>query len=191
MWPLSALSHLDGNSLVDFAPARLYAQRRIQLVEEIIAMAVKPIREGFHAVTPYLMVAGIPQLLTWLTNAFDAKERFRLQRADGSIGHAEVAIGDSMVMLGEPVGAFGPTPTQLYLYVTDCDTVYQRALRAGGTAVMPPTTMPFSGERYGGVKDPSGNLWWIATHIEDVTPEECARRFEDWQRQQAPGPPPA
>jgi len=145
-------------------------------------MAVKPIRDGFHAVTPYLMVAGVPKLLDYLAQAFDAKELFRLHRADGSLGHAEVAIGDSVVMLGEPMGPFGPMPAQIYLYVNDCDAVYQRALRAGGTAVMEPTTMHFSGERYGGVKDPGGNIWWIATHIEDVTPQECVRRFEEFQR---------
>jgi uncharacterized glyoxalase superfamily protein PhnB len=152
-------------------------------------------RDGFHAVTPYLMVAGVPQLLDFLANAFGAREVFRLHRGEGSVGHAEVRIGDSMVMLGEPMGPFGPMPAQLYLYVSDCDAVYRRAIQAGGTPVMEPTTMQFSGERYGGVKDPAGNIWWVATHVEDVTPEECARRFAAWQRQpalnqgvQQPGP---
>jgi PhnB protein len=149
-------------------------------------MAVNPIRDGFHAVTPYLMVAGVPRLLDFLAKAFGAQEAFRLQRPDGSIGHAEVRIGDSMVMLGEPMGPFGPMPTQIYLYVDDCDAVYRRALQAGGAMVMEPTTMPFSGERYGGVKDPAGNIWWVATHIEDVTPEECARRFAQWHQRHAP-----
>jgi uncharacterized glyoxalase superfamily protein PhnB len=142
-------------------------------------MAVKPIPEGFHAVTPYLMVPGVANLLDYLTNAFGAKELFRLHRPDGSLGHAEVRIGDSMVMLGEPMGTFGPMPAQIYLYVNDCDAVYRRAIEAGGTSVMDPMTMHFSGERYGGVKDPAGNIWWVATHIEDVTPEECARRFQE------------
>jgi PhnB protein len=86
-------------------------------------MAVKPIRDGFHAVTPYLMVARVPRLLDFLAKAFDAQEIFRLHRADGSTGHAEVRIGDSMVMLGEPTGPFGPMPAQVYLYVDDCDAV--------------------------------------------------------------------
>jgi uncharacterized glyoxalase superfamily protein PhnB len=149
-------------------------------------MPVKPIRDGFHAVTPYLMVAGVPRLLEFLAQAFDAQELFRMRRADGAVGHAEVRIGDSMVMVGEAAGPFGPAPGHVYLYVNDCDAVYQRAIRAGGTSVMEPTTMHFSGERYGGVKDPSGNVWWVATHVEDVTPEEGARRFEEWQRKQAP-----
>ena len=148
-------------------------------------MAVKPVRDGFHAVTPYLMVAGVPRLLDFLAEAFDAREVFRVQRADGSTGHAEVRIGDSMVMLGEPTGPFGPMPAQVYLYVNDCDAVYQRAIRAGGTSVLEPMTMQFSGERYGGVKDPAGNIWWVATHVEDVTPEECAKRFAEWQRKRA------
>jgi uncharacterized glyoxalase superfamily protein PhnB len=146
-------------------------------------MAVKPIRAGFHTVTPYLMVAGVPKLLDFLAKAFDAHEIFRLHRPEGAIGHAEVRIGDSMVMLGEPAGPFGPMPAQIYLYVNNCDAVYGRAIEAGGTPVMEPTTMSFSGERYGGVKDPAGNIWWVATHIEDITPEECARRFAKWQRQ--------
>jgi uncharacterized glyoxalase superfamily protein PhnB len=129
-------------------------------------VTVKPIRDGFHAVTPYLMA-----------KAFGAQEAFRLHRGEGSIGHAEVRIGDSMVMLGEPMGPFPSMPAQAYLYVKDCDAVYRSAIQAGATPVMEPTTMEFSGERYGGVKDPSGNIWWVATHVEDVTPEECARRL--------------
>jgi uncharacterized glyoxalase superfamily protein PhnB len=142
-------------------------------------MAVKPIRDGFHTVTPYLMVNGVANLLDYLVAAFDAKQLFRLNRPDGSLGHAEVRIGDSMVMLGEPMGPFGPMPAQIYLYVNDCDATYLRAIRAGGTSVLEPITMHFSGERYGGVRDPAGNIWWVATHVEDVTPEECARRFRE------------
>lgn len=146
-------------------------------------MAAKPIPDGYHAITPYLMVHGIANLLDFLKRAFDARETFRQDRADGSIAHAEVQIGDSKVMLGEPMGEFGPMPAQIYHYVTNCDVVFAKAIEAGGTSVMPVTTMTFSGERYGAVKDPTGNLWWIATHVEDVSPEECAKRFDEWQRQ--------
>jgi uncharacterized glyoxalase superfamily protein PhnB len=147
-------------------------------------MPGKYMREGFHAVTPYLMVNGVAALLEFLARAFEAKECSRMARGDGSVAHAEVRIGDSMVMLGEPPPEkFSAMPAQLYLYVPDCDAVYRRAVDAGGESVMPPTTFNFSGQRYGAVKDPSGNLWWIATHLEDLTLEESARRFAEWQRE--------
>jgi uncharacterized glyoxalase superfamily protein PhnB len=139
-------------------------------------MGAKPIPDGYHAVTPYLLVPGVAWLIEFLKEAFGAEEQLRINRPDGSLGHAELRIGDSVVMLGEPTEAFGPMPASLYLYVEDCDAVYRRALRAGGTSVMEPADLP-SGERYGGVKDPSGNVWWVATHVEDVAPEEVARRF--------------
>lgn len=140
-------------------------------------MPVKPIPDGYQAVTPYLIVPGVARLLTFLQRAFAATERHRFRRADGSIMHAEVRIRDSAVMLGEPTGEWPAMPASIYLYVEDCDAVYQRALDAGGSSVMPPTTMPHYGERYGGVKDPSGNVWWIATHIENLTDEEVTRRI--------------
>jgi uncharacterized glyoxalase superfamily protein PhnB len=130
------------------------------------------------------MVAGVPKLLDFLVSAFDAKVLCRQDRLDGSVAHAEAKVGESMLMLGEPVGQFTPMPTHLYLYVPDCDAVYQRALDVGGISVKEVTTLNFSGQRYGGVKDPSGNVWWIATHVEDVTPEEGARRFKEWQQKQ-------
>ncbi|NNG17372.1 MAG: VOC family protein [Gemmatimonadales bacterium] len=141
-------------------------------------MAVKPVPDGYHTVTPYLMVDGVIDLLSYLGEAFDAHEELRLQRPDGSIMHAEVRIGDSRVMMGEPLGEFGPMPASIYLYVSDCDAVYAKAIQAGGISVMEPTDMEHAGERYGGVKDPCGNIWWVATHIEDVSPDEQARRIE-------------
>lgn len=142
-------------------------------------MSVQPIPEGYRTVTPYLMVPGVRRLLDFMQAAFGAQVKVVKGRDDGSVMHAEVKVGDSMVMLGEPVGEFGPMPTQIYLYVESCDEVYAQAVGAGGESVMPPTDMP-PGERYGGVKDPSGNLWWIATHVEDVTPEEEARRWREF-----------
>ena len=131
-------------------------------------MSVKPVPDGYHTITPYLLVDGVARLLNFLAKAFDAVELQRRLRPDGSIMHAEVRMGDSVVMMGEPMGQFGPMPASLYLYVSDCDSLYHRALQAGGISVMEPTTMPAEGDRYGGVKDPCGNIWWIATHIEDV-----------------------
>ncbi|MDH3495143.1 MAG: VOC family protein [Gemmatimonadota bacterium] len=140
-------------------------------------MPVKSIPDGYQAVTPYLIVPAVARLITFLQRAFGATEQRRFHRADGSVMHAEVRIRDAAVMLGEPRGEWKAMPAAIYLYVDDCDTVYQRALDAGGTSVMKPTTMHHAGERYGGVKDPSGNVWWIATHLEDLTPEEEARRI--------------
>ena len=135
-------------------------------------MPVKPIPDGYHMITPYLLVDGVARLISFLVTAFDASELQRRHRPDGSIMHAEVRIGDSIVMMGEPSGEFGPMPASLYLYVSDCDGVYQRALQADGISVMEPTTRPAEGDRYGGIKDPSGNIWWVATHLEDVSSEQ-------------------
>jgi PhnB protein len=144
-------------------------------------MTVKPIRDGFHTVTPYFFAEGAARLIPFLSEAFDAEVLSREDRPDGAIMHAEVRIGDSMLMLGEASGEFGPMQTSIYLYVTDCDTVYRRALDAGGSSVFEIMTLP-SGERYGGVKDPCGNVWWIATHVEDLSPEEQARRWLEFKR---------
>lgn len=140
-------------------------------------MAAKTIPDGYHTVTPYLMVENVAELLAFLTRVLEAVETARVHRPDGSIMHAEVRMGDSRVMMGEPMEGLGLAPGSIYLYVNDCDAVYQRAVDDVAVSVMEPTTMTHAGERYGGVKDPSGNVWWIATHIEDVSPEEEARRI--------------
>ena len=149
-------------------------------------MPVKPIPDGFHTVTPYLVVPGVPRLIEFLKQAFDAKEMHHSTRPDGTVMHAQVRIGDSVVMMGEAIGEFGPMPAMIYLYVTDVDAVYQRALRAGGVSIMEPTDM-FYGDRNGGLKDPCGNQWWIATHIENVSEEELAKRAEGAMKQQRRG----
>ena len=151
-------------------------------------MSVNPVPEGYNTVTPYLLVNRLPELVMFLEQAFDAEIMYRLDRPDGSIMHIEVGIGDSIVMLGEPMGEIGPMPTSIYLYVGDCDAIYERAIEAGATSVMEPTDMYHAGERYGGVKDPSGNLWWIATHIEDVPPEEQARRVVELAKEHGDWP---
>ncbi len=141
-------------------------------------MTIKPIPEGYHTVTPYLVVKGAAQLIDFLQQAFDAEETQRMALPDGTISHAEVRIGDSVVMMGEAGGDFKPMPAMFHLYVEDVDAVYQRALQAGATSVRAPEDQ-FYGDRTGGVQDSFGNQWWIATHIEDVPAEEMARRSAD------------
>jgi uncharacterized glyoxalase superfamily protein PhnB len=145
-------------------------------------MAVKPIPEGYHSITPYLTVPGAAKLLDFLKQAFEAEELHRMARPDGTIMHAEVRVGDSPVMMGEPMGSYEPMFGSLYLYVHDVDAVYKRALQAGATSTSEPADQ-FYGDRSAGIKDPVGNQWWIATHKEDVPPEEIARRAEACMQQ--------
>jgi PhnB protein len=144
-------------------------------------MTTQPVREGFHSVTPYLLIEEADRLIGFLREAFGADVLCRETREDGSVMHAELRIGDSMLMAGEATDEFGPMPMSLYLYVPDCDATYQQALEAGGASVFEVMDMP-SGERYGGIRDPAGNIWWIATHVEDVPPAEQARRWREFQR---------
>ena len=139
-------------------------------------MAVKAIPDGYHSVTPYLVVPGVAQLLDFLKQAFAAQEvHSSMMRPDGTIMHAEVRVGYSVVMMGEPMGEFTPRPGSLYVYVSDTDAVYKRALHAGATSLTEPADQ-FYGDRNAGVQDPVGNRWWMATHQEDVSPEELAKR---------------
>src|SRR5262249_22592457 len=138
-------------------------------------MSVKPIPDGFHPVTPYLFVEGASRLIEFISAAFDGKPTSRETRPDGAIMHATMRVGDSMLMLADASQPFEPMPASIYLYVGDSDVVYRSALDAGGVSVFPIMTLP-SGERYGGVKDPCGNIWWVASHVEDVSPEEQERR---------------
>jgi uncharacterized glyoxalase superfamily protein PhnB len=147
-------------------------------------MTVRPIPDGFHSVTPYLTVRGAPKLIEFLRQAFGAQLSHEpVKRPDGSIMHAQVVIGDSCVMIAEENEMAKAAPSSLYLYVPNVDSVYQLAVRAGGQTVMEPMDM-FYGDRSGGVKDPSGNSWFIATHKEDVTPQELAKRAEAFIKQQ-------
>ncbi len=147
-------------------------------------MAVKLIPDGYHNVTPYLMVEGAAKLLNFLQQAFDAKVTVNMEGPNGLIGHAEVQIGDSMVMLADATDRWKPMPAGIYLYVKDTDATYKRALQAGGTSVMEPSNQ-FYGDRNAGVTDPTGNFWWIATHVEDVAPEEMKKRAEAFMKKQA------
>jgi PhnB protein len=138
-------------------------------------MPVKPIPEGYHSVTPYLVVPRAGRLIEFLKEAFKAEEVERMSQPDGTVMHAEVRIGDSIIMMGESSDKFPAMPAAIYLYVPDVDAVYKRALAAGAASTMEPANQ-FYGDRNAGVKDPSGNLWWIATHVEDVPREEMAKR---------------
>jgi PhnB protein len=146
-------------------------------------MAVKPIPDGYHSVTPYLIVRGAAQLIDFLKEAFGAQETFRMP-GGGGIMHAVVRIGDSVVMMSDAMGEYGPMPTMIHLYVEDVDAVYKRALQAGATPVQELKDQ-FYGDRAGGVKDAFGNLWYIATHVEDVPMEELQRRQQELAHQQA------
>lgn len=137
-------------------------------------MAVNPIPKGYHTVTPYLLVEDVAKLLTFVQAAFDAEVVERMEE-DGTVNHAAVRIGDSMVMMGQARGEHGANPTMLYLYVEDMDATFKRAIEAGATVVREPQD-EFYGDRSGGVKGPLGNEWWVATHVEDVSPEEMAKR---------------
>lgn len=144
----------------------------------------KPIPDGYHSVTPYLTVRGATKVIDFLKHAFGAKvSHDAIKRPDGTIMHAQVLIGDSRVMIAEESPMAPPTMSTLYIYVPNVDSVYQQAVKAGGKTVMEPTDM-FYGDRSGGVKDPSGNTWFIATHKEDVAPQELQKRADDFIRQQ-------
>lgn len=136
---------------------------------------INPAPEGFHTVTPYLVVPGIGKIIDFAKQAFGATERQRFARPDGRIQHAELKIGDSIIMLGEPQEASKAMPSTLYVYVPDTDATYQRAIKAGGRSLREPRDEIY-GDRTAGVEDSSGNQWWIGTHMEDVAPEELERR---------------
>src|SRR5947209_17715381 len=140
-------------------------------------MAVKPIPDGYQTVIPYLIVPDPAATIEFLARTFGATERERMSDDSGAVRHAEVKIGDSVVRLGGARGDWPPMPCMNYVYVPDTDLAYARALEAGATSVMPPADQ-FYGDRNAGVKAPDGNLWWIATHVEDVPPDEMKRRHE-------------
>lgn len=140
-------------------------------------MPVKPIPEGFHTVTPLLSVKGAARMIDFLKAAFGAAEHFRFPAADGTVMHAELRIGDSIVMLGEAMDDCPAMPAALYLYVPDADATYKTAVDAGGESMEEPADQ-FWGDRVATIKDFAGNKWWIATHVEDVNADELARRAQ-------------
>ena len=148
-------------------------------------MAVKPIPDGYHSVTPYLIVDGAARALDFYAKAFGAKELLRMPRPDGRIGHAEMRVGDSVIMLADEnlemkvrgPKSVGGTPVQMMVYVEDVDTVFARAVEAGAI-VERPLSNQFYGDRTGGIVDPFGHSWYLATHVEDIAPEEMERRMK-------------
>ena len=155
-------------------------------------MAVKPIPEGYRSVTPYLVIKGASAAIDYYKKVFGAAEFVRMEGPDGSVGHAELKIGDSMIMLADEhqsLGFRGPrtlggSPVSLLLYVEDVDDVFKRAVAAGAKELKPVADQ-FYGDRMGTLEDPFGHVWSIATHVEDVPPEEMARRAEEAMKQQA------
>ena len=144
---------------------------------------VKPIPEGYHSVTPYLIVKGGAEAIDYYKKAFGAVELFRMDHG-GKIGHAEIKIGDSPIMLADEYPemkyvspkTLGGTPVSILIYVEDVDSVYNQALAAGGTEVKALQDQ-FYGDRSGTLIDPFGHKWTIATHVEDVSSEEMQRRM--------------
>lgn len=148
-----------------------------------MANKVKPIPEGYHTATPYLIVKGGADALEFYKKAFGAKESLRMMQPDGRVGHAEIKIGDSVIMLADEqpeIGArspqsYGGTPVTIHLYVEDVDGVFNQAV-AAGAKVLRPLQDQFYGDRSGGIEDPFGHAWYIATHVEDVPHEELKKR---------------
>lgn len=146
-------------------------------------MSAKPIPEGYHSVTPYLIVRGGAAAIDYYTKAFGATELFRFPAPDGKIGHAEIKIGDSPIMLADEYPAMGyngpqsvgGSPVSLMIYVEDVDAVFNRAIESGGT-VKEAVQDKFYGDRIGTLTDPFGHVWHVATHKEDVSLEEMERR---------------
>ena len=146
-------------------------------------MAAKPIPEGYHTISPYLAVDDAAKAIEYYKQAFGAEETVRMNAPDGRIGHAELTIGDSHVMLSDPLPQSSTTPPKelggtsgnIFMYVEDVDGVVQKAVDAGGTLTMEVEDQ-FWGDRFGSITDPFGHTWSIATHIEDLTPEEIEAR---------------
>ena len=144
---------------------------------------VKPIPEGYHTATPYLIIKGAADAIEFYKKAFGATELMRMPGPDGKIGHAEIKIGDSPIMLADEAPemnarspqSFGGSPISILLYVEDVDAVFNRAV-AAGAKVERPVTDQFYGDRIGGLTDPFGHAWYISTHREDVSPEEMKKR---------------
>ena len=148
-------------------------------------MPVSPIPEGYHSVTPYLVMKNAAAAIEFYKEAFGAVELLRMAAPGGKIGHAEIKIGDSPVMLADEypdMGFKGPeslggTPVSLMIYVDDVDKIYPQAIVAGGKEVRPLQNQ-FYGDRSGTLTDPFGHVWTISTHVEDVPEEELAKRAE-------------
>jgi PhnB protein len=158
---------------------------------EVPMSNVRPIPEGYHSITPQLTCRDAARAIDFYKEALGAKELMRLAGPSGRVMHAELQIGDSRLMLADefPGMSVAPTPSavhsySLFVYTDDVDTTFNRAVKAGARADMPPSNM-FWGDRYGKFTDPFGHQWGVATHVEDVAPDEMERRSEEWTKQMA------
>jgi PhnB protein len=148
-------------------------------------MATKPIPDGYRTATPYLIIKGAAEAIEFYKRAFGATELLRMADAQGRVGHAEIKIGDSVIMLADEhpaMGYRGPrslggSSVSILLYLADVDAVFERAVRAGAKPQRPVADQ-FYGDRSGTLEDPFGHVWTVATHVEDVPPEEMQRRAE-------------
>src|SRR5215469_13148259 len=148
---------------------------------------VSPIPQGFHSVTPYLVIKGAAQAIDYYKKVFGATEVVRMNSPGGTVGHAELQIGDSRIMLADEnpqmgeghtsATTIGASPVSLYLYLPNVDEVMQRA-KAAGAKILRPAQDQFYGDRSGFLQDPFGHLWGVATHIEDVSPSEMKERMK-------------
>jgi PhnB protein len=151
-----------------------YGERGASLVDEFgnhwyiaTPLAGQSVPEGLRTVTPYLAMENTKRFIEFLKEAFGAEEKLVVPTPDGSIAHAKIAIGDSILEMSDAHGPYQPMPCAIHLYVPDTDALYEQALKAGATSLMPPKDQPY-GDRSGGVVDPFGNQWFIATHMRDV-----------------------
>jgi PhnB protein len=145
-------------------------------------MAVKPIPDGYHSITPYVICKDAAKTIAFVKAAFGATDVMPPMTApDGTVKHAELKVGDSIVMFSEGCPENPAMACMLYHYVTDVDSVFKKAVQAGGKVVKEPEDQ-FYGDRSGGVTDPSGNQWWIATHKEDLSMEEMNKRAAEFMK---------
>lgn len=157
-----------------------------------MAAKVKPIPEGYHSVTPYLCIDGAADAIEFYKKAFGAKELLRMPGPDGKIGHAEIQIGDSRVMLADEnmemefrsPKSLGGTPVSLMIYVEDVDRIFQQAMGAGAR-VLRPVKDQFYGDRSGNLEDPFGHKWTLSTHVEDLAPNEMEKRMREAMEEEA------
>ena len=156
-----------------------------------MAKATKAVPEGYHTVTPQLVLDNAVRALDWYKKALGAEEVSRAVGPDGKIMHAEIRIGTSLIMLNDEMGgaksakAIGASPVSLWLYVDDCDTLFNRAVAAGGKVAPGPMGQmadQFWGDRTGTITDPHGFQWTIATHKEDLTPQEMKQRQDAFMK---------
>jgi uncharacterized glyoxalase superfamily protein PhnB len=131
--------------------------------------------DGYHTITPYLVINHAAHVIEFAKTVFGATEHIKSFHDDGTVQHAELHIGDSVLLLADCPPHHPPMPAMLYIFVDDADAIYQKALEAGAESVMAPANQIY-GDRNAGVKDASGILWWIGTHIEDVSPDEMKKR---------------